>query len=344
MAYVVEDIDELRGSSALVNEPDLVYIFQQDKTTGNVIVKCVKNRFGEPISFRLAFEEDEEGKLSIIFKGFIEAVEVETQVMRCAKAVFEFLSLKQEARWKEIVEAIEFSKSTIKRTLRYLESIGLVERLRKGVYKLAPQRQLSCFGQNGQSGQNVQTGHSIIYNDQTDQTLNIQSKTHDDEDTRNGQNVQHILCNGQFDHSDHSDHNQTNYATSNNIKKDELKTLKDIQEDDVAKEQFDLFTVERRGDVKLYKCKVCDSFFISQNDVLAHIEAVHKGKGNVRNEPKGNEIVEFKVKNGLPKWILDYEIDLGDDKRVRIGAKKIHKLPYRIAKDLEFYGLGKVIG
>jgi len=344
VAYVVEDIDELRGSSALVNEPDLVYIFQQDKTTGNVIVKCVKNRFGEPISFRLAFEEDEEEKLSIIFKGFIEAVEVETQVMRCAKAVFEFLSLKQEARWKEIVEAIEFSESTIKRTLRYLESIGLVERPRKGVYKLAPQRQLSCFGQNGQSGQNVQTGHSIIYSDQTDQTLNIQSKTHDDEDTRNGQNVQHILCNGQFDHSDHSDHNQTNYATSNNIKKDELKTLKDIQEDDVAKEQFDLFTVERRRDVKLYKCKVCDSFFISQNDVLAHIEAVHKGKGNVRNEPKGNEIVEFKVKNGLPKWILDHEIDLGNDKRVRIGAKKIHKLPYRIAKGLEFYGLGKVIG
>lgn len=218
LPYVVEDIDELRGSSALVNEPDLVYIFQQDKSTGSVIVKCVKNRFGEPISFRLAFEEDEDGKLSITFKGFIETVEVETQVVHCAKVVVEFLRLRGEARWKEIVNAIEFSETTIKRTLKYLESIGVIERPKRGIYRLTPQRQLSDFGSSNQNVQSGQNGHSITYNDQTDQTLNTQSKTHDDEDTRNGQNVQHIL------YYDHSDHNQTNYTTNNNIKKDERKT------------------------------------------------------------------------------------------------------------------------
>jgi len=165
LPYVVEDIDELRGSSALVNEPDVVYVFQRDKTTGNMIVKCVKNRYGEPVSFRLSFDEDGEGRLSINFKGFIEVVEVESQVVHCAKGIVEFLGLKGEAKRKEIIEAIEFSETTIKRALKYLESVGVIEKPKRGIYRLVQQRQLSDFGSLGQSDQKGQSGqkdHSII--------------------------------------------------------------------------------------------------------------------------------------------------------------------------------------
>ena len=102
--------------------------------------------------------------------------------------------------------------------------------------------------------------------------------------------------------------------------------------------------VEKIEEAGIYKCKICESRFISKRDALTHIEAVHKSKNNVKREPKDEEIVEFRVKDGLPEWILEHEIDLGNNKKVRIGAKKIHELPYRIAKIMEYYGFGEVIG
>lgn len=95
--------------------------------------------------------------------------------------------------------------------------------------------------------------------------------------------------------------------------------------------------------IEIFECKACRSCFVSKGDVLTHIEANHKGKSNVKREPKDDEIVEFKVKDGLPKWILDHEIELSDDEKVKIGDRTTHKLPYRVAKGLELFGIGKVI-
>jgi len=49
LLYIVGEIDELKGSSVLVNEPDIVYLIQMDDVTGQRIIKTVKahNTYGD---------------------------------------------------------------------------------------------------------------------------------------------------------------------------------------------------------------------------------------------------------------------------------------------------------
>ena len=42
LPYAVEEIDELRGSSVLVNEPDMVYLAYVEKMSGNRIIRRLK--------------------------------------------------------------------------------------------------------------------------------------------------------------------------------------------------------------------------------------------------------------------------------------------------------------
>jgi len=137
LPYVVSEIDELRGSSALVNEPDVVYLIQMDEVTGQRIVKTVKARYGSELAFRLTFKT-ENGKLTIKWAGEVERSEVETNVMECAKIIRDYMALRgTTAKRAEIIKVIQsFPKRTIDRALSYLVAMGAVERVKRGIYRL----------------------------------------------------------------------------------------------------------------------------------------------------------------------------------------------------------------
>jgi len=136
LPYVVNEIDELRGSSALVNEPDVVYLIQMDEATGQRIIKTVKARYGNESAFRLAFQT-REGKLTIRWMGEVEKGEAKSDVIECAKVVKEYLTLKGTAKRAELVKAAQgYSKRTIDRALNYLLAMDVIERVKRGIYKL----------------------------------------------------------------------------------------------------------------------------------------------------------------------------------------------------------------
>lgn len=137
LPYLVNEIDELRGSSALVNEPDLVYLVQADEATGHRIVKAIKNRHGEELAFRLAFET-RDGKLAIKWVGEVERSEVESDVIECAKIIKDYVTQKGTAKRSEIInmcKKLGYSERTADRALRYLVDVGAFERPKRGVYR-----------------------------------------------------------------------------------------------------------------------------------------------------------------------------------------------------------------
>jgi hypothetical protein len=136
LPYLVNEIDELRGSSTLVNEPDMVYLIQMDDATGQRLIKTIKARFGNEVAFRVAFKE-EGGKLTIKWMGDIEAKETEPEVVKCAKVIRDYLALKGIAKRAEIVKAAQgYSKRTVDRALKYLLAMDAIERVKRGTYKL----------------------------------------------------------------------------------------------------------------------------------------------------------------------------------------------------------------
>ena len=141
LPYLVNEIDELRGSSALVNEPDLVYLVQAEGATGHRIVKTIKNRHGEELAFRLTFET-KDGRLAIKWAGEVEGDEVESNVVNCARAVVNYVKSVGRARRSEIVEAMKrlgYSRSTIDRALAYASSLtGCLKRVARGLYEAKP--------------------------------------------------------------------------------------------------------------------------------------------------------------------------------------------------------------
>jgi hypothetical protein len=137
--FLVSEIDEPRGSSALINEADLVYLVQVDEATGHRIVKMIKNRHGGRLAFRLAFDE-KDGKLAIRWAGEVEEGKTEATVVKCARAIMDYLASREGmAERKEIVKAMEaigFPRATIDRALKYGDAMGFLERPKRGVYSL----------------------------------------------------------------------------------------------------------------------------------------------------------------------------------------------------------------
>jgi len=132
IAYAVEEIDEPRGSTVLVNEPDMVYLMSKEKMGGSRIVKTVKARYGNEVAFRLAFKQSG-GRLKIEWIGELGKKEVESRVQACMRIIKRFLKgLRREASRKEILEAVRgFPPRIVDRSLQYLVRIGEVERVAK---------------------------------------------------------------------------------------------------------------------------------------------------------------------------------------------------------------------
>ncbi|MEM4601853.1 MAG: AAA family ATPase, partial [Desulfurococcaceae archaeon] len=138
MAYATHEIDELRGSSVIVNEADIVYLLEKDNVTGVRLLKSVKNRMNnDDLNIRLSFSIDEDGTLRIVYCGELEKAEFDTRTIEAAKAIKEFLTLKKTATRKDIFQALKgYPETTIKRGIDYLIVMGVIERVSRGVYKL----------------------------------------------------------------------------------------------------------------------------------------------------------------------------------------------------------------
>lgn len=131
--YAVEQIDELRGSSALVNAVDAVILLRGggvEKT-----INTVKNRMGTPKHYSLDFIVDE-GKMLI--KGReIESPREITALIKCADEVKEYIRRAGgRATRREIKDNMNYSERTVDRAIQYLMSRGELIKVERGVYAL----------------------------------------------------------------------------------------------------------------------------------------------------------------------------------------------------------------
>ncbi|MEM3424624.1 MAG: AAA family ATPase [Thermoproteota archaeon] len=169
--YVVSEKDELRGSSVLLNKPDIVLLLEQDpQDPSRRVLKLLKNRFGQSKAYEILFETNGDSRLEIKIIG--EAKMVEAEVSRCVAILMDFLENvgPGEYRLKQLKQAAEgFSKGTVGRAIAILCARGTVEKARRGVYVYKgagarevdqaslPKAQLYNIVGNGQSGETVPT-------------------------------------------------------------------------------------------------------------------------------------------------------------------------------------------
>jgi len=138
LAYATHEADELRGSNAIVNEADIVYLLEKNNLSGDRLLRTIKNRINDDsLNIRLSFNIDEDGTLRIIYRGELEKTEFDTRTIEVARAIKEFLTLKKVANRKDIFQALKgYPETTIKRGIDYLIVMGVVERVSRGVYRL----------------------------------------------------------------------------------------------------------------------------------------------------------------------------------------------------------------
>ncbi|MFH8092559.1 MAG: AAA family ATPase [Candidatus Aenigmatarchaeota archaeon] len=131
-------LDELRGSSELVNYSDTVMILNRIKNTQRVILKHGKSRSSlenPDLSISLNFSGD---KVEFICEG--ETVELLDKTQQAANEILNFLETrdKTEIKRNEINEEFlkKYSKPAIDRGLQVLVEVGKLERVKRGVYRL----------------------------------------------------------------------------------------------------------------------------------------------------------------------------------------------------------------
>jgi len=134
LAYVSEPLDELRGSSSLVNEADLVAILTSDKF--GRILRVIKSRLDQPMALKIDFEEND-GKLEIRARE-ITIEECLDEVAKATDEIITFLRVKGVAKRKELEDGLPRSKTTIRRALEILLKSGRIIRVKRGYYKLNP--------------------------------------------------------------------------------------------------------------------------------------------------------------------------------------------------------------
>lgn len=169
--YVTEEKDELRGSSVLLNKPDIVMLFEQSPFDPALrTLKLIKNRFGEMKAWNIVFEQKDD-RLEIKLAG--EATVMENEVEKCIRVLDDFLTNvgPGEYRTKQLAEACEgFSSITKRRAVNILLARGILERVRKGIYRYKGRQAklLESFDEKNGSGEpkNGSVIHSSNYRDQ----------------------------------------------------------------------------------------------------------------------------------------------------------------------------------
>jgi archaellum biogenesis ATPase FlaH len=132
LPYTIELKDELRGSSSLTNEADLILLLQQ--TRFNRILRTIKHRYGEDQAFEIEFRNN--GQLEIIGRR-IKIEEAEDETSKAAEAIVNYLEIKHSAASRdELINALPYTRATIDRALRFLKNMGRIHAPKRGYYML----------------------------------------------------------------------------------------------------------------------------------------------------------------------------------------------------------------
>jgi archaellum biogenesis ATPase FlaH len=133
LPFAVEAKDELRGSSALVNEADVVLLMQGFKNAK--FLKTIKLRYGDEQAFEIKFNKDGE-RLAIVGKRVAEP-EIEGEVVRAVSAIEEYLMVKgNPATRGELIRELPFSKATVNRAISLALALGRIAKVGRGLYRL----------------------------------------------------------------------------------------------------------------------------------------------------------------------------------------------------------------
>jgi len=136
LPYAVDPRDELRGSSVLMNEADIVLVMQNFSKDGIRILRTVKQRYGEERAFEVQFS-NQNGKLEILGRR-IEAAEAQSEVVKALEAIVQYLEAKSDATTRrELVKNLpSFSEGTLKRAIDLGITLGRILRIKRGLYRL----------------------------------------------------------------------------------------------------------------------------------------------------------------------------------------------------------------
>jgi len=133
LPFAVEAKDEIRGSSVLVNEADIVLLLQSFKDSK--ILKTIKQRYGEEQTFEIQFEKSDEKLLikgkPVVFEDF------QSEVVKALEAIAEYIEAKgNPATRRELIESLPFPEGTLKRALNLGVNLGRIVRTGRGIYAL----------------------------------------------------------------------------------------------------------------------------------------------------------------------------------------------------------------
>jgi|GEM_PF-1520474 len=133
LPFAVEAKDELRGSSVLVNEADIVLLLQAFRDSK--FLRTIKQRYGEEQAFEVVFEKTD-GGLAIKGRQIIFE-EAQNEVAKALEAIIEYLEVKgNPATRRELIEALPFPEATIKRGIELGVNLGRLVRTGRGIYAL----------------------------------------------------------------------------------------------------------------------------------------------------------------------------------------------------------------
>jgi len=145
MPYAVDPKDELRGSSTLMNEADLVIAMRDSGKDGLRVLRTIKQRYGKEVAVGLKFIENN-GRL-VLQGREITAAEAESEVEKATQEIVKYVADKQyPVRRQEIIEKLPYSESTIKRAIEAAVNLGRIVRVKRGFYSLPEKLKLEQFG------------------------------------------------------------------------------------------------------------------------------------------------------------------------------------------------------
>jgi hypothetical protein len=144
MPYAVDPKDELRGSSTLMNEADLVIKMDNFKD-GPRNLTTIKQRYGKEVAVELRFVEND-GRL--VLQGREKAAaEAESKVEKAIRDIVKYLAdMPHAVSRQELIKNLPCSESTIKRALYIAVKMGKVVHVERGLYSLPAKLGLEQLG------------------------------------------------------------------------------------------------------------------------------------------------------------------------------------------------------
>jgi signal recognition particle subunit SEC65 len=145
MPYAVDPKDELRGSSTLMNEADLVIAMQVSREDGLRNLRTIKQRYGKEVAVELRFVEND-GRL-VLQGREIATAEAESKVEKAIRDIVKYLAdIPHAVSRRELIKNLPYSESTIKRALYIAVKMGKVVHIGRGLYSLPAKLGLEQFG------------------------------------------------------------------------------------------------------------------------------------------------------------------------------------------------------